>query len=82
MRRHEGSEGCRAAQDRRGISGCAGEMRGARAARETGRVVVGKRMGEVKDGQRRREIWASASTRVSVEGQGVSGEEVGGRDLM
>lgn len=71
MRRQDGSAGWSAAQDKREMDGWAGLISGARAAREAGSEAAGKRMGEVKAGQRRREICASPSTKASVDGQGV-----------
>lgn len=74
MRKQEGSEGCNAAHESRGIAGCARFTNGASAVSEGGSVAAGKRMGEVNDGQRRREICARASTKASVDGQGMCEE--------
>ena len=50
VRRQEGSEGWRSAQEREWMEGCAGEVMGAMERRVEGRVVdmSGKRIGETK----------------------------------
>lgn len=51
VRRQEGSEGCRVAQVRDVISGCAADVMGDMLLRDTGSVVVfGKRIGETNGG--------------------------------
>ena len=52
MRRHEGSDGWRVAHERLVIRGWAGDVRGATALREAGRVSwSGKSVGEMYAGQ-------------------------------
>jgi len=55
VRKQEGSEGCNAAQESRVIAGCARFTNGASAINEGGRVAAGKRIGEVNEGQCRRD---------------------------
>ncbi len=67
-----GSDGCRRPQERVVREGWAGEVTGEISLRVGGRVFsrLGKRMGEVKGGQLRRDISARQSTMVFVVGHG------------
>lgn len=62
VRPHEGSPGCKSAQERRLIAGCAGPMIELALARERGREEdLGKRMGDLKDGYFRLAIRPTSS---------------------
>jgi len=71
----EGVEGCSVAQEREVCEGWAGDVMGESAVRDAGSVVwaSGKRIGEMKGGQLRRDISARLSTIVLVLGHAREG---------
>jgi hypothetical protein len=70
VRKQEGSLGCNKAQERDLMAGCAGDVIGDIEASRVGNVwAVGMWLGEMKGGQRWREISAKLSTMLSLFGQ-------------